>query len=53
MVKSKNLNFTLTVDDDGRPYACYTSVFTITGTVILELLKDMTPINNISVIFES
>ena len=43
MVKSKNLNFTLAVDDDGRPHACYTSVSTITGTVVLELLKDMTP----------
>ena len=50
MLKSKYVNFTLTVDNDGRQ--SYTSGSTIRGTVILELLKDMTPINNISVIFQ-
>ena len=50
MLKSKHANFTLTVDNDGRQ--SYTSGSTIRGTVILELSKDMTPINNISVIFQ-
>ena len=50
MLKSKHVNFTLTVDNDGRQ--SYTSGSTIRGTVILELSKDMIPINNISVIFQ-
>ena len=50
MLKSKHVNFTLTVENDGRQ--SYTSGSTIRGTVILELLTDMTPINNISVIIQ-
>ena len=49
MMASKHMNFTLTVDNEGKQ--CYTSGSTITGTVTLELSENMTPINNISVVF--
>ncbi|XP_065888830.1 arrestin domain-containing protein 4-like [Dysidea avara] len=50
MVKRKHMNFTLNVDDGGRQ--SYIPGSSITGTIFLKLSKDMTPINNISVIFQ-
>ena len=49
MANSKHIHFVLNVDDDGRQF--YIAGSTITGTVVLKLFEDMSPILTIAVVF--
>ena len=48
MAKGKHVDLVLNVNDDRQSY---TAGSTVTGTVVLKLSKDMTPMHHISVVF--